>query len=238
MEVSGLREGFVLKGECSCMNQEYDESFVFSIRVCPACHDHSPKTPNLLEKTTPAGPLGRSRRHHSGSRRSRFGEGRGAAFHHGTGGREGRSQRRIEEWRQTGELLRGILEDEGKPPFVRLRVLVHAFIRSECEEARMRVALNDAAPLYRDAPEAREARAAGERTVQVFLKEVLPKASKATRTLAGALIATTLGAAGKDFSESPRTAVEIEAYADAMTDMFCAYLAGLGHADTASQRNG
>jgi AcrR family transcriptional regulator len=143
-----------------------------------------------------------------------------------------------EEWRQTGELLRGILEDEGKPPFVRLRVLVHAFIRSECEEARMRVALNDAAPLYRDAPEAREARAAGERTVQVFLKEVLPKASKATRTLAGALIATTLGAAGKDFSESPRTAVEIEAYADAMTDMFCAYLAGLGHADTASQRNG
>jgi hypothetical protein len=47
-----------------------------------------------------------------------------------------------------------ILEDRKKPPFERLRTLVHAFVRSECEEAEVRVALNDAAPLYRDAPEA------------------------------------------------------------------------------------
>ena len=46
------------------------------------------------------------------------------------------------------------------------------------------------------------------------------------RELAGDLIATTLGAVGKRFSESPRAPDEIEAYAAAMADMFCAYLAG------------
>src|ERR671937_342176 len=35
-----------------------------------------------------------------------------------------------DEWRQTSELLRRILEDVGKPPAERLRVLVHTFIRS------------------------------------------------------------------------------------------------------------
>jgi AcrR family transcriptional regulator len=134
-----------------------------------------------------------------------------------------------DEWRQTSELLRGILEDVRRSPLERLRTLVHAFIRSECDEAEMRVALNDAAPLYRDAPEAREARAAGDRTVQVFMQEALPEASEATRALAGELITTTLSVVGKRFSETPRTSTEIEAYADAMADMFCAYLRALGH---------
>lgn len=129
-----------------------------------------------------------------------------------------------DEWRQTSDLLRSILEDRHKPPLERLRTLVQAFVRSECEEAAMRVALNDAAPLYRDAPEAREARAAGDRSVQMFMREVLPAASEAQRALAGELIVTTLGAVGKQFSESPRTEAEIQAYADAMAEMFCAYL--------------
>jgi AcrR family transcriptional regulator len=132
-----------------------------------------------------------------------------------------------DEWRQTSELLRGILEDVRRSPLERLRTLVHAFIRSECDEAEMRVALNDAAPLYRDAPEAREARAAGDRTVQVFMQEALPEASEATRALAGDLITTTLSVVGKRFSETPRTSAEIEAYAEAMADMFCAYLRAL-----------
>ena len=132
-----------------------------------------------------------------------------------------------DEWRQTTELLRAILEDDHRPPLERLRALVHAFIRSECDEAGMRVALNDAAPLYRDAPEAKEARVSGGRTVQVFMREALPKASKATRALAGDLIMSTLSAVGKQFSESPRTPAEIEAYADALADMFCAYIRSL-----------
>src|SRR5262245_4505150 len=43
-----------------------------------------------------------------------------------------------DEWRQTTALLSGILEDGERPPFERLRQLVHAFIRSECDEAEMR----------------------------------------------------------------------------------------------------
>jgi AcrR family transcriptional regulator len=133
-----------------------------------------------------------------------------------------------DEWRQTTEMLCGILEDTEREPLERLRLLVHAFIRSECEEAEIRTALRDAAPLYRDAPEARETRAAGDRAVQLFMLEALPEASEATRALAGDLITTTLSAVGKDFSESPRTSAEIEAYAEAMADMLCAYLRSLG----------
>lgn len=134
-----------------------------------------------------------------------------------------------DEWRQTSQMLRDILEDVERPPLARLRTLVHAFIRSECEEAAIRVALNDAAPLYRDAPEAQEARASGNRIIEAFMRETLPEAPEAVRALAGDLITTTFSAAGKDFSESPQTPAQIEIYAEAMADMFCAYLVSLGH---------
>lgn len=133
-----------------------------------------------------------------------------------------------DEWQQTTELLRSILEDVGKPPFERLRILVHVFIDSECEEADLRVALSDAAPLYRDAPEAQETRASADLAVQVFMQEVLPETPEATRALAADLMTTTLSTVGKHFSESPRTSAEIKAYADAMADMFCAYLRAIG----------
>jgi len=134
------------------------------------------------------------------------------------------------EWQQTTELLRSILEDVRKPALERLHALVHAFIRSECEEAEMRVALNDAAPLYRDAPETQATKASGDRIFQAFMQEVLPKAPKATRALVGDLISTTLSTAGKQFSETPRTAAEIKAYANAMAEMFSAYLKSIeGH---------
>ncbi|RXT41829.1 TetR family transcriptional regulator [Bradyrhizobium betae] len=132
-----------------------------------------------------------------------------------------------DEWRRTSELLRGILADRAKPPLVRLRALVHAFIRSECEEAAIRGALSDAAPLYRDAPEAQSARASGEGIVAVFMREALPKVPDATRMLAGELIKTTLSEVGKKFSETSRSEAEIARHADGLADMFCAYLGEL-----------
>lgn len=132
-----------------------------------------------------------------------------------------------DEWQQTTAMLCEILENRRKPPLDRLRMLVRAFIRSECDEAAIRGALDDAAPLYRDAPEAKETRASGERIFRVFMQEVLPDATKKTRERACDLIATTLATVGKHFSGSPRTSAEIRAYADAMSDMFCAYLRGL-----------
>ncbi|WP_353116040.1 TetR family transcriptional regulator [Nitratidesulfovibrio sp.] len=134
-----------------------------------------------------------------------------------------------DEWRQTADVLRGILEEVGTPPLERLRALVHAFIRSECDEAAMRLALSDAAPLYRNEPEARTAKASASVTIQSFMREVLPTATDATRTLAGELVTATLAAAGKRFSETPRTPEEVAAFADGMADMFCIYLRELGY---------
>jgi AcrR family transcriptional regulator len=135
-----------------------------------------------------------------------------------------------DEWRQTGDLLRGILEDLDTPPRERLVALVHAFVHSECEEAQMRVALSDAAPLYRDVPEAQDVKASGNAAIQVFMREVLPDAPEATRRLAGDLVGATLGAVGKQFSEQPRTRDEIDAYAAAMAEMIWAYLERVGGA--------
>ena len=134
-----------------------------------------------------------------------------------------------DEWRQTSDVLHGILEDVGSPPLERLRALVHVFIRSECDESAMRLALSDAAPLYRNEPEARAAKASASGAIQSFMREVLPTATDATRTLAGELVTATFAAVGKRFSETPRTPEEVESFADAMADMFCAYLRELGH---------
>lgn len=132
-----------------------------------------------------------------------------------------------DEWQQTTDMLCRILDDTTQPPLTRLRTLVHAFVRSECEEAEIRTALDDAAPLYRDAPEAQVAYAASDRAMQAFMKQVLPNASKAKRALVGDLVTTTFTSVGKDFSESPRTPAEIKAYSNAMADMLCAYLESL-----------
>ena len=133
-----------------------------------------------------------------------------------------------DEWRQTTDLLKAILGDASSPPLERLRALVIAFIRSECEEAEVRGALDDAAPLYRDAPEAQQARLSGSQTLLDFMIELMPDTPDAEREVVADLISNTLKQVGKAFSETPRTEEEIEAYAGAMADMFQAYLMWIG----------
>jgi len=129
-----------------------------------------------------------------------------------------------DEWRRTSALLRSILEDRTTPPLVRVRRLVHAFIQSECEEAAVRIALSDAAPLYRDAPEAIEAKKDNVQIFRTFLQEALPGVPDHKRMLAGDLIKMTLSQVGSSFSETPRTEAEIVAWSNALADMLCAYL--------------
>lgn len=88
----------------------------------------------------------------------------------------------------------------------------------------MRVALADAAPLYRDAPETAAAMAAADRIIQAFMRETLPHRSEDERALAGDLITTAMSEVGKRFSETARTEAEIDAYAEGLADMVCAYL--------------
>ncbi len=139
-----------------------------------------------------------------------------------------------DEWRRTTELLCGILQDHSVLPLARVRTLVHAFIRSECEEAQIRGALADAAPLYRDAPEAIEVHAATTGIFAAFLREALPDASEEVRSRAGELLKTTLSAVGASFSATPREPAEIDAQAGVLADMLCAYLERLGASDGAN----
>ncbi|KAF1041658.1 MAG: Nucleoid occlusion factor SlmA [Herbaspirillum frisingense] len=129
-----------------------------------------------------------------------------------------------DEWKQTTEMLCRILEDAGTPPLERLRSLVHAFIKTEFEEAQIRLALNDAAPLYRDGAEAQEMESMWDKIVANFMREALPEEADAERALAGDLIITTLATVGEHLSRNERPAEAIQTYGDAMADMFCAYL--------------
>jgi len=134
-----------------------------------------------------------------------------------------------DEWRRTSALLRTILEDRTSLPHARVRRLVHAFIQSECEEAAIRTALSDAAPLYRDAPEAVEAKKENAQIFRTFLQEALPGVPDHVRMLAGDLIKMTLSGVGSSFSETPRTETEIVDWSEALANMLCAYLERLAN---------
>jgi AcrR family transcriptional regulator len=134
-----------------------------------------------------------------------------------------------DEWRETSERLRAILEDDATPPKERLRRMVHAFVRSECDEAQVRIALHDAAPLFRDAPEAEAAREDGSNVIQHFIEMTISHVDAARRAIVADLIETTLCRGASGFSEVERSDAEIEAYASAMSDMFCAYLDSLAN---------
>jgi AcrR family transcriptional regulator len=129
-----------------------------------------------------------------------------------------------DEWRQTTALIDGILDDKTLEPLERLRAVVRAFFRSECEEAEMRTALSDAAPLYRDAPETQEHRKNGRRRTLTFMREVLPGVPVRERAFASDLVMTTMSAIGKKVSEQGYARTEVERWATATGDMFCAYL--------------
>ncbi len=129
-----------------------------------------------------------------------------------------------DEWKQTSGLLQSMLADRGLPPVERLRAVVRAFFRSEVEEAALRVALDDAAPLYRDAPETEAHRKAGRRQVMLFMREALPAATPRERSAAADIMMMSMGAVGAQVSEECRPAAEVERLASAMGDMFSAYL--------------
>ncbi len=111
-------------------------------------------------------------------------------------------------------MLTDILGDAAKPPLSRLRELVHAFVRSECEEAAVRGALNDTARFIATRPRRRRHTPLARACFKRFMEEALPAASASKRALAGYLITTTMSAVGKECSELPRTDVGIQAYAD------------------------
>ncbi len=129
-----------------------------------------------------------------------------------------------DEWDQTGALLEGILAEPDKAAPDRLRSAVRAFFQSEREEAALRSALKDAAPLYRSAPEVKKHREAATRLLLAFMNEALPTIPAKERAFTAAFIMTTVSAVGKTISLEARSKLEVDAWALAMGDMLCAYI--------------
>lgn len=113
-----------------------------------------------------------------------------------------------DKWRQTNEQWRTILGNGKREPLARLHDLVHAILHSEPEEAALRVAPVDTGWVYRDASQAQEIHADGDRIVDTFMREALPAVQDAARQVAGELIIMTMAAVGKELSEKPRPAAE------------------------------
>ena len=128
------------------------------------------------------------------------------------------------EWQQTMSQLEHILGDLNMPAPQRLRAAVRTFFRSECDEAAFRSALEEAAPLYREAPEARSHAEEGRHLMERFMRDALPGASARERTFAADLVGIVMSSAGKTISVQNRSRSEVDALADAVGDMFCAYL--------------
>jgi AcrR family transcriptional regulator len=129
-----------------------------------------------------------------------------------------------QEWRQTLDGLERILCDSNREPLERLRAAVREFFRSECEEAAFRSALEEAAPLYREAPEARTHAEEGRRLMERFMKEALPRATARDRAFAADLIGTVMSSVGKAVSSERRSLCEVDELATAVGEMFSAYL--------------
>ena len=125
-----------------------------------------------------------------------------------------------------------MLADTSLSPRERVRAAVHAFVASECEEAVMRQALEDAAPLYRDAPEALAAQSEGATALHAFLRETAPDLAEAEREVAAEIMVGTLKALGKSLSLAADSPDMRAARTEALANMLCAYLASLAEPRT------
>jgi AcrR family transcriptional regulator len=131
-----------------------------------------------------------------------------------------------DEWMATGRLLDGIFADTRLGAAQRLRAAVHAFFRSEYQEAPLRRALGAAAPLYGEAPAAREHRARGMPLLRALIAEAAPSLPPRRRAFAAELYVATLVAMGKHVSEMARTLAEVDTWAVATADMVLSHLSG------------
>ena len=98
------------------------------------------------------------------------------------------------------------------------------FFRSECDEAAFRSALEEAAPLYREAPESRAHAEEGRHLMESFMKDALPDVSARERAFAADLVGLVMSSTGKAISSQERSRSDVDDLAVAIGDMFCAYL--------------
>jgi AcrR family transcriptional regulator len=132
-------------------------------------------------------------------------------------------QLQANEWQQTRELLEGILTNSDRLPSDRLREMVRVFFQTEWAEADLRMALDDAAPLYRDAPEAQENWQTFKHCMLGFVNEALPQIPVKNQAFITDVVMTVMTAVGERISEQARSELEVETMAEVIGDMFCSY---------------
>jgi hypothetical protein len=112
--------------------------------------------------------------------------------------------------------LRRILGDASTAPLERLRAAVRMFFRSECDEAAFRTALEDSAPLYREAAESRAHAEEGRQLMDSFMRDALPRASVRESAFAADLVGLVMSSAGKAISSQSRSRAEVDELAEAI----------------------
>ncbi|HET9960040.1 MAG TPA: TetR family transcriptional regulator [Polyangiaceae bacterium] len=129
-----------------------------------------------------------------------------------------------DEWEDTAALLWEMLADPSIEPLARLRRVVTTFFRSEQQEAELRGALDEAGALFRSSPEARRLQVKTRRHLTEFVRQAVPHASKAEAALIAEVVGNSLWTSAEAVTTQTRARSAIDAYADAMADMYCAYL--------------
>ena len=99
--------------------------------------------------------------------------------------------------------------------------------RDTPEEAAFRSALEEAAPLYREAPESRAHAEEGRHLMETFMKDALPGALPRDRVFAADLLRLVMSSAGKAISSQSRSREEVDSLAAAIGEMLCLYLGAI-----------
>ena len=129
-----------------------------------------------------------------------------------------------DEWTDTWSVLDEILSDRRSKPLERLSKAVLVFFRSEQQEAALRVALDDAGALFRDAPEAHAFLAVAKRRMLGFFEEALPGVSPDRRAFTSEVVLTALTAVAEKVTAQGLGRPSVDVWAKANADMLCAYV--------------
>jgi len=132
-----------------------------------------------------------------------------------------------DEWTETWGVLDEILSDVKLRPLERLRKAVLVFFRSEQQEAALRVALDDAGALFRDAPEAAAFFVVIKTRMHAFFEEALPDVPTAPRAFAAEVVLTSMAALAEKVTAQGLGRAQVDAWAKSSADMYCAYIESL-----------
>lgn len=142
-------------------------------------------------------------------------------------------QLQVREWEQTSAQMSELLSDPSRPPLERVRRTIHHFFRTEYEEAGLRLALDGALSLYRNAPEIRDHENHKKHIRSLTMKllaEALPHTTPRKRSFIADLILTTLSSTGETISSRASSLKEMDCWSAGLADMICAYIGRLAGA--------